>query len=214
MPTSTDERTRSGSPVTTVTVGLLVLLVIAAFLAFANSGSSARTGPAAVDLPAGREQVSTPLAVSDPVGIEIPSIGVKADSIMDLGLNEDRSLQVPSDAKTIGWYTRGSSPGQQGPAVFASHVNYRGVEGGFANLKDVEAGDQVLVKRADGTTAAFVVDRVDQVSKGAFPTAQVYGPTSRPEIRLITCGGAFDSDTRNYEDNIVVHGHLTEAYRG
>ena len=59
----------------------------------------------------------------------------------------------------------------------------------------------------------FVVDRVDQVDKDAFPTAQVYGPTSRPEIRLITCGGEFDADTRHYQDNVVVHGHLSEAYR-
>jgi hypothetical protein len=41
----------------------------------------------------------------------------------------------------------------------------------------------------------------------------VYGPTVGPEIRLITCGGDFDSDVRSYEDNIVVFGRATEAYR-
>ena len=40
--------------------------------------------------------------------------------------------------------------------------------------------------------------------------------TGRPttaRFRLITCGGVFDERTRSYEDNIVVFGHLTGAYR-
>ncbi|MFP5370771.1 MAG: class F sortase, partial [Actinomycetes bacterium] len=33
---------------------------------------------------------------------------------------------------------------------------------------------------------------------------QVYGPTPRAELRLITCGGEFDSGARSYRDNVVV----------
>lgn len=205
--------TRTDTATSKATIGIVVALVLLLGIAFLSTDSSKRTGPAAVDLPVGRVAVSTPLAAANPVGLEIPSIGVKAGPVLGLGLNEDRSLEVPKDAKTVGWYERGDSPGTEGPAVFASHINYGGVEGGFANLADVEAGDQVLVPRADRTTAVFVVDRVDTVSKETFPTAQVYGPTFRPEIRLITCGGEFDSGVRSYEDNVVVYGHLTEAYR-
>ena len=38
-----------------------------------------------------------------------------------------------------------------------------------------------------------------------FPTGKVYGPTPDAELRLITCGGAFDSATRHYLSNIVVY---------
>lgn len=55
---------------------------------------------------------------------------------------------------------------------------------------------------------------VARASKKAFPTGAVYGPTSRPEIRLITCGGAFDASTRNYEDNVIVFGHAQRASSG
>ena len=214
MASSTVEKRPTTETATTkITIGIIMVLVVLLAVGFLSSNSSARTGPAAVELPVGREAVSTPLTESKPVGIEIPSIGVKATSIMNLGLNEDRSLQVPKDAKTIGWYDRGAYPGTEGPAVFASHINYGGVDGGFADLADVKSGDQVVVPRADATTAVFVVDRIETVSKKAFPTARVYGPTFRPEIRLITCGGDFDSSVRSYEDNVVVYGHLTEAFR-
>jgi hypothetical protein len=33
----------------------------------------------------------------------------------------------------------------------------------------------------------------------------VYGPVPDPELRLITCGGAFDYATRHYLSNIVVY---------
>ena len=206
----------SGTDTTTrqVTAALVVVLLALLGAALLFGGSSARTGPAAVELPVGRESVSTPLAGSDPAGLEVPSIGVRAGAVVELGLNEDRSLEVPGDAATIGWYGRGASPGSAGPAVFASHVNYRGERGGFAALADIESGDQVLVPRADGVTAVFVVDRVDAFPKSEFPTALVYGPTPRPEIRLITCGGTFDPGVRSYEDNVVVFGHLVEAFRG
>jgi hypothetical protein len=42
------------------------------------------------------------------------------------------------------------------------------------------------------------------VSKNAFPTQAVYGPTPGPTLRLITCDGAFDSATGHYADNLIV----------
>lgn len=36
------------------------------------------------------------------------------------------------------------------------------------------------------------------------PTQRVYGPTPQPALRLITCGGKFDKQQRQYLDNIIV----------
>ena len=41
--------------------------------------------------------------------------------------------------------------------------------------------------------------------KSRFPTAAVYGPAPGPQLRLITCGGAFDPVTRSYLANVVVY---------
>jgi hypothetical protein len=49
---------------------------------------------------------------------------------------------------------------------------------------------------------------VQQYPKDAFSTAEVYGPTAGAELRLITCGGAFDRTQRSYVDKVVVYAHL------
>lgn len=192
-----------------VAVGIAVALTVA----FMISGASGRTGPASVGLPTGRTAVEMPLESAATTALRVPSIGVDTRQLTELGQAEDRRLEVPSDAATVGHYLGGASAGERGPAVYASHVVYQGVEGGFARLAEVEPGDQVLVDRADDVTVVYRVDRVDQVDKDTFPTLAVYGPTARPQLRLITCGGLFDTDADSYEDNIVVYGTALEAYR-
>jgi hypothetical protein len=38
----------------------------------------------------------------------------------------------------------------------------------------------------------------------------VYGPTDSPELRLVTCGGAFDRSIGHYTDNVIVFADLQE----
>lgn len=213
-------RGRAASRTSRVASVLTALIVVAlagvALFTVLTDGSSARTASAAVPVrvPVGASGVTLPVSSSVPIGIDIPAIGLTRDSIMKLGYNEDLSLQVPPDAATVGWFSRGAAPGANGPAVFASHINYGGEKGGFADIAQLARGDEVSVHRTDGTSVVFRVDRVERASKKSFPTAAVYGPTTGPEIRLITCGGTFDASTRNYEDNVIVFGHATRAYRG
>ena len=219
MSTTTDPTPRTpsdasaGSGATRATIGILVVLALLGLVAYVQLAPSQRTGPATVALPAARTAVALPLEPAQTAALRIPSIGVDTRALTELGQTEDRRLEVPRDATTVGHYRGGAAPGQTGPAIYASHVNYHGAEGGFARLSDVAAGDQVLVERTDGVTVVYAVDRVAEVSKGAFPTTQVYAPTDGPELRMITCGGDFDADVRSYSDNIVVFGHAVEAYR-
>jgi hypothetical protein len=67
--------------------------------------------------------------------------------------------------------------------------------------------------RANGSTAVFTVDGVQKVVNSAFPTSDVYGNVKYPGLRLITCGGPFDTATRQYLDNIVVCAHLSRTSR-
>ncbi len=62
--------------------------------------------------------------------------------------------------------------------------------------------------RADGSVAVFDVTRVDEYKKAAFPTSIVYGATPDAELRLITCGGTFDSTTGHYLSNIIAYATL------
>jgi hypothetical protein len=151
-----------------------------------------------------------PLPASDPVEVKIDSIG--ADStLIPLGLNPDRTVAVPpvSQPKQASWYKLGPTPGAVGPAVILGHINGNGQPGIFARLHELKPGDQVKVSRADGKTALFTVTKLEQAPKTAFPTVAVYGDTTGAELRLITCGGAFDKSKRSYVDNIIVYAALT-----
>jgi sortase (surface protein transpeptidase) len=155
-------------------------------------------------------QGAPPLAASFPVRLEIPAISVNAP-VTRLGLNPDGTVQVPplSDHNLAGWYDRSVAPGQDGASVILGHVDsYTGVSV-FFSLKDLRPGDRITVIRADGSAAVFSVDGVQRAAKTGFPTTAVYGSVPYPALRLVTCGGPFDSATGQYLDNIVVYAHLT-----
>ena len=86
----------------------------------------------------------------------------------------------------------------------------KGVEQVEATVEPAEAkpGQLVTVKRADGTKLTFHISRVAQYPKDQFPSAAVYGNLNHPGLRLITCGGSFNSQTGHYRDNIVVFADL------
>lgn len=65
--------------------------------------------------------------------------------------------------------------------------------------------------RQDGRTVTFEVYRVDQFAKSSFPTVDVYGPTARPELRVITCGGEFDAEVGHHTDNTVVYARMVSS---
>jgi sortase (surface protein transpeptidase) len=166
-------------------------------------------GDATTDTEIATELDTKTLPFSRPVRLEIPSIGVDSSSLVDLGKQADGSLEVPVDYGQPGWFTGGPAPGQFGPAVIAGHVDSRSGPGIFYRLGELRAGETVSVTREDGTVAEFLVDRVERYPKDAFPTVEVYGDTTqRSELRLITCGGEFDTGTGHYVDNVVAYAHL------
>lgn len=151
------------------------------------------------------------LPESDPVSVAVPRIGVRS-SLVRLGLDGDGEMEVPRDPALAGWFTRGAAPGALGPAVIAGHVTWDGTPAVFQRLGTVRRGDRVTVGREDGRTAIFTVTRVAQYSKSKFPSRAVYGAIDHAGLRLITCGGTYDSVHHRYLDNVVVFARL-EAVR-
>lgn len=140
-----------------------------------------------------------------PVGLQIPAIGLAEPSVVDLGIDGAGRLEAPEDFARVGWFTDGPLPGAVGPAVMVGHVDSRAGPAVFYRLRELEAGDEIVVPRSDGGRSRFAVDRIEQYPKDSFPALQVYGATPGPELRLITCGGTFDRSVRHYVDNIVVY---------
>lgn len=141
--------------------------------------------------------------VADPVRVRIPDIGVDA-AVVPLAVDAAGTLEAPTDFATTGWNVAGPEPGEKGVAVIAGHVDSRTGPAVFYRLGSLRPGARVLVDRADGSTAAFVVDRLARYAKATLPSAEVYGGRpDAPGLRLITCGGAFDRARGHYLDNVI-----------
>ncbi|MFD3533962.1 class F sortase [Streptomyces sp. NPDC058664] len=195
---------------------LAAVLAVTALAGCSGGGGPAATPPArvteaAAPPPAASAASVRPLARSLPVRVQLPAAGVDTGptrSVLALGLAADGTIEVPSvaDADRIGWYDKGVTPGETGPAVLIGHFD---TARGPAVLKDVSRvriGDEITVTRADGTRAVFRVRELEQVDKKTFPTAKVYGDTRRPELRVVTCGGELVDGHR--PDNIILYADL------
>jgi len=150
------------------------------------------------------------VARSVPVAIRIPAIGL-AVWLTQLGLNSNGTVEVPTSVQVPGWFSPGPSPGQVGSAVILGHVDsYQGA-GVFFQLRTLQPGDQIEVNLADGVIATFRVTSVAMYKKTQFPDQQVYGSSGSSDLQLVTCGGAFDSQTGHYLSNIVVYSSFVSA---
>ena len=164
-------------------------------------------GVAALPVPTGpivAPPQSVAAQVARPVSLTIPLIGVKTN-LITLGLAAGGSMQVPSSSTVAGWFTGSPRPGSVGSSIIVGHVDNDHAPGVFFRLPELKKGDDIYVKRADGTTAEFRVTENRTYPKDHFPTDTVYGPTPDAELRLITCGGTFDSVTGHYLSNIIVY---------
>jgi LPXTG-site transpeptidase (sortase) family protein len=139
-----------------------------------------------------------------PRWIRIPAIGVSAP-VVALGLNADRTLEVPRRWGVTGWYTGGPEPGERGPAVIAGHVDSTSGPAVFYRLGQLRRGAMVHIRRADRSVVEFRVEGVERWPKDRFPTRRVYRATARSTLRLITCGGSFNGSTGHYLDNVIVY---------
>ncbi|GGT57575.1 class F sortase [Streptomyces purpureus] len=195
-------------------VAALTLAAAASLTACGSgSGPAASTPPAHIAATASapakaRPAAAAPMARSKPVRVRVPAAGVDTGPVLDLGLAADGTVEVPSvaDADRIGWYGKGVTPGETGPAVLIGHFDTEKGPAVLKNVSRIKPGDEITVGRADGTTAVFRVRELEQVAKKAFPTQKVYRDTTRPELRLITCGGDLVDGHR--PDNIILYADL------
>lgn len=196
---------RLGRHAITVAAALLAILLTGCTVppdSFTTPASDPPASPATQTPPS----VQLGLPRSEPTTLDIPTIGVHS-SLVTLGLNPDQTVQVPpvTTPMQAGWYEYGPTPGEIGPAVILGHVDGNKHPGVFYRLHELSAGAEVRVTRTDGRTITFQVQRIQQTTKETFPTHTVYDDTTDAELRLITCGGAFNRTTHNYLDNIIIY---------
>jgi hypothetical protein len=147
-----------------------------------------------------------PPVIVKPVRLRIPTLEVDAP-VFGVGIESvSYELDVPPDEKLISWYQHGPSPGANGSALLAGHVDYDGRAGVFYRLRWLEPGERFEVGYEDGSSRAFEVVGRQQFEKRQLPTTQLFSEDGQPSVVLVTCGGEFDEGRRSYSDNLVVYG--------
>ena len=189
--------------------GVIVLCAGAAGLVWASHTPRPATplGPAPlVAIPAGHYAAAPPAeatTVPRPTALVIPAIGVRT-RLIRLGVTATGALQVPASTAVAGWYTGSPRPGATGSSVIVGHIDSVSGPGVFFRLRELHPGDLVYVQRGHASMAVFTVTAVQLVPKSEFPTDEVYAPVPNAQLRLITCGGSFDSATGHYLSNVIV----------
>jgi len=132
-------------------------------------------------------------------------VGIDA-AVRPVGVAAGGQMQLPPDPRVVGWYRFGPVPGTADPgsAVIAGHLDsLRYGLGPLVRLRDVEPGDTVTVTMSDRSRATYVVEALTRFDQQALPD-ELFSRSGAERLRIITCGGDYDVDTGEYEQNLVV----------
>lgn len=114
-------------------------------------------------------------------------------------------LQIPEGIDRAAWWDGGAQAGDPfGTTVLAGHVDSPDGVGLFAELIDIEVGEEVSV--TSGTeTLTYVVTAREQVLKDALATGTVaFDQRGAHRLVLITCWGRWQPELHSYDSNVVV----------
>jgi Sortase domain len=136
-----------------------------------------------------------------PVRISIPAAG-RAGPVDRMGVDRGQ-LRIPAPGRA-GWFAAGPRPGELGRAVIVSHVDSQEGPELFYSLLQQPRGSKIIVRDSRGKSRRFAVVSRRQIEKSRFPAGSVYGPSRRPMLVLVTCGGPFSPDT-GYRDNVILY---------
>ena len=146
----------------------------------------------------------TPLpSAGRPLRVLIPRLKINT-RVENVGLDRDGAMDVPKRYDTVGWFQLGARPGELGNAVMAGHLDSLIGPAIFYRLKELRPGDDVIVVSDDGRERRFVVRALENYHYDAAPLDRIFGPSQEIGLNLITCTGAFDRRTQNYQQRLVV----------
>jgi hypothetical protein len=137
-----------------------------------------------------------------PVSFAIPSLNVTAP--VETVSATPEGIAVPRIGRA-GWFDAGPRPGEPGRAVIIGHIDGKTMPGIFEHLPEIAMGAQIAVSDNRGAVHRYRVVGKTQVPKSRFPASAVYGPSQRPVLVLVTCGGQWLGGREGYADNVLVY---------
>jgi pyruvate/2-oxoglutarate dehydrogenase complex dihydrolipoamide acyltransferase (E2) component len=158
----------------------------------------------AVDVPVAPATPPPAREAVPPVRVAAASIGVDMP-VEPVGVVEGGFMELPVDPAVAGWYRFGADAADtDGNVVISAHVDAPQYPiGPLSRLRELGAGQIVEVTDAAGATHRYTVESVTYYPKADLPVDDLFARSGSRSLVLITCGGAFDSSTGRYADNVV-----------
>jgi LPXTG-site transpeptidase (sortase) family protein len=137
----------------------------------------------------------------------IPAIDVNAP-IESVGILPDGAMAVPVQRPWdgVGWYRYGPWPGAQGSAVIDGHLDRPGgYPAVFWKLRDLHAGDLVMVVNSGRQTLRFRVIQIAAYEPAIAPLQKIFRNNSGKFLNLITCAGTWIPSIHQTTFRLVVY---------
>lgn len=175
-----------------------------------SSMDSSVVNPSLTDQPNSNQQQNPAVVRKTPVRLVIPSLKIVTMS-ESVGMDQQGRMDVPKDVANVAWYQLGVKPGEVGNAVFAGHFDKPdGSPAVFYDLNQLQPGDELIVEDEDGKQLSFIVTEKRVVHLSEFPLQEVFGETGKKRVNLITCGGVWDEDKKEYSERTIIFSELKE----
>ena len=186
-------------------LGVIALVLVPGLL------SGRQAGPSEIRLTVQTEPINPESqAQAEPkpaVGIArlvVPALSIDAPMVV-LGVDSDGVMEAPDGPADIGWYNFSSLPEQGRNIVVSGHVDYHNYGPAvFWRLKEAKAGEVVQLLLEDQSVVTYKVVSTIDYDAGSAPVQEIIGSTDVETLTLITCGGSFNSRTREYDKRLVV----------
>ncbi len=138
--------------------------------------------------------------------IRIPALGVTA--AIRAARVVHGILTPPRIPTVVGaWAGSAHLDAAAGEVTLAGHVNWAGMAPfAFGRLAYLRPGNILYTTDANGHQSAWRVKSVVARNKTQSIAAGAFAGSKGPRrLALITCGGAFDSGSESYQDNVYVY---------
>jgi len=173
----------------------------------ATAAAVASTTPAPTATPSPTRPpaaTAVPLDPGSPVRMIIPRINLDS-KVKDIGTYwEKGQLAWETVPFLVGHYRTTANAGEKGNGVFSGHVTSRNAGNVFADLYQIQMGDDVRLFTDENEFDYQVFD-----VKLVLPTeTSVMDPTPDGTITLITCAGEWLPAERNYTHRLIVSARL------
>jgi|TARA_B100001245_G_scaffold232494_1_gene214710 LPXTG-site transpeptidase (sortase) family protein len=179
--------------------------------------AAALANPSVDETPVTKKQIDEhTVPANHPRYISIPALGVKKVRVISVGLTNTREIDTPMNISDTAWYDKSATPGQgYGVVVINGHNGGITRDGIFANLNQLQEGDEIIVERGDGEVFTYTVvenktESLQQANKtGMKRLFTPYNPTEEG-LGLITCSGNWVPKDKVFDQRILVRATISQ----